>query len=1058
MNTLNQKIKSLCLLIVMLFGVAMSATANTWYVAKNGEDTASGAKEAPFASIEKALEFAVSGDEIIVCEGEYTLASTNGVFIPSGVTVTGDSDAPEKVVFTPPQFDNLDEGCARLFIVSNAVVRGVSLIGGYTTLSSRTYGEHNVFQPLALKMSNDAVVSNCVISDCRGPIYASVVDMSKNSLLANCIVRNTRLSNHDVNDSRSFPVYASASTIADCIITNNESREYATVSLLGGSHLLRSVISDNERLPSYYGGPIALNVEDSTVEDCVVSDNVHNGFDAEFLDSSCAVRSWYSNFRRVVIARNRTVYGVAGVYTGYRMMLENCLIADNYSAQGFGGGIYNTSEDGAVDILHCTIVGNQCDALLSGGHGLKSTSNQPLNINGSIIWGNGDGDVNVVADETTVVSSLVPDASAFDAAKCTNLLTGEPGFVNFEKKDYALSLGSQCIDAATGFDAAGCDIAGTVRPQGDAADIGCYEFVPSLYNCKVIVGNEVTAREDVTLGALAESSVEGAAVSKYEWSVLRGDVVVASQETTEPEWNYSFDPGDFEVVLTVRWQDGGSAVASWNLSALPSVTYVSLTGRDEWPYDEAAKAARNIQAALDACARGGEVRLAAGTYGVACGQDAVAEYLLNIERAVSLVGLGANARETVIDCEDARMGVRLANGGASITNLTIARSASSGSATTRGYALSVHGGTVDDCVVTGGKAKAGTNGESGVFLIDGAVMRGSVIENCVRGDDAWTAQGPTLLALKSAFIDRVVVTNNNWHGSGHGGTVTLNGGDVVMRDSLVENNWMQYSYNNDYATAGVSVANGAKLYSTKIIRNTFYSAAAQCSGAGLVVESGDCVVEGCMIVSNKVVDLGYEYITSVAGVASKRGAVIRNSIIAFNSCNLANNSMRTSAGGVIMSEDGADLRNCTIVGNTCVETNNCGVYISGGAITNCIVYGNGSITNDAGTVSLMSGYGLGGEGYLAGDLNFVGGEIGYSCFPVVVAGKGNTAGDPKFMDPASGNFRLKSSSSARNKGDSTGYSRIDDLDLDGNRRWVGKSVDMGSYECQQADGFFIILK
>ncbi len=86
-------------------------------------------------------------------------------------------------------------------------------------------------------------------------------------------------------------------------------------------------------------------------------------------------------------------------------------------------------------------------------------------------------------------------------------------------------------------------------------------------------------------------------------------------------------------------------------------------------------------------------------------------------------------------------------------------------------------------------------------------------------------------------------------------------------------------------------------------------------------------------------------------------------------------------------------------------------------------------------------------------------EASYS----IIEGGADTANsivsvDPKFVDPANGDYHLKVSSPARNKGDSTGFNRKTDFDLDGNKRWVGRSVDMGSYECQQSDGFFIILK
>ncbi len=500
--------------------------------------------------------------------------------------------------------------------------------------------------------------------------------------------------------------------------------------------------------------------------------------------------------------------------------------------------------------------------------------------------------------------------------------------------------------------------------------------------------------------------------------------------------------------MTTEWSDGGSAEATWTILSLAPITYVSSSGSNEWPYDDASKAASSIQAAIDATADGGEVRLIAGTYGVAFADEG--EYFVNIEKPIRLVGMGNGPRDTVIDCEASIMGVRIADGGVVITNLTIANSQSVGSGVARGHLLSAQGGIIDGCVTTGGRAKAGSNGECAVLLTYGATMRNSVVENCVRGDTAWTAQGPTLLARDSALIDNIVVSNNTWHGNGYGGTVSLIGDDVIMRDSLVIKNSMRHSYNNDYATAGVSLKSGAKLYSTKIIENSFTHVAAVCSAAGLVIETGDCLVDGCEVISNKVEHLGHDYVVSMAGVASKTGGIIKNTIIAYNSSNLGNSTKRTSAGGVIMTDDGANIQNCTIVGNSCVVTNNCGVYMSGGILRNCIVYGNGSITNGAGTASLMTKYGLNSDGYLAGDINYVGGTVGYSCFPVVVEGEGNVAGDPRFIAPEAGNYRLGPYSAARNKGNSEGFVRKVDKDLDGKIRVVGREIDMGCYEWQRA--------
>ncbi len=58
--------------------------------------------------------------------------------------------------------------------------------------------------------------------------------------------------------------------------------------------------------------------------------------------------------------------------------------------------------------------------------------------------------------------------------------------------------------------------------------------------------------------------------------------------------------------------------------------------------------------------------------------------------------------------------------------------------------------------------------------------------------------------------------------------------------------------------------------------------------------------------------------------------------------------------------------------------------------------------------------------------------------------------DPRFVDSDNGDYHLGPYSAARNKGDSTGFTRITALDLDGNKRIVGKEIDLGCYESQRA--------
>jgi hypothetical protein len=63
-----------------------------------------------------------------------------------------------------------------------------------------------------------------------------------------------------------------------------------------------------------------------------------------------------------------------------------------------------------------------------------------------------------------------------------------------------------------------------------------------------------------------------------------------------------------------------------------------------------------------------------------------------------------------------------------------------------------------------------------------------------------------------------------------------------------------------------------------------------------------------------------------------------------------------------------------------------------------------------------------------------------------LASQGNITGDPRFVDPATGNFRLTQDSPCLNVGNPDFTDDLTPTDLDGNTRIVGKRVDIGAYE------------
>ena len=65
--------------------------------------------------------------------------------------------------------------------------------------------------------------------------------------------------------------------------------------------------------------------------------------------------------------------------------------------------------------------------------------------------------------------------------------------------------------------------------------------------------------------------------------------------------------------------------------------------------------------------------------------------------------------------------------------------------------------------------------------------------------------------------------------------------------------------------------------------------------------------------------------------------------------------------------------------------------------------------------------------------------------------------DPLFVNPASLDFHLGKRSPCRNAGSDAGISHRD-ADLDGNRRVMGRAIDLGCYEIQVAEGTTLILR
>jgi hypothetical protein len=240
---------------------------------------------------------------------------------------------------------------------------------------------------------------------------------------------------------------------------------------------------------------------------------------------------------------------------------------------------------------------------------------------------------------------------------------------------------------------------------------------------------------------------------------------------------------------------------------------------------------------------------------------------------------------------------------------------------------------------------------------------------------------------------------------------------------------------------GVYMAGGALLdcrVAHNLARGTYNG---EGFGGGIYVDAGR--IERCVIVSNTITTTinasSYGDLYG-AGIYMAKG-VLQNTLIAGNAATNGDPSSITKArGGGLYLASGATALNCTVADNslTPIGTGG-GCYVSGGAVTNAIVYFN-----------------LVGAG--ADNMVTNGGSVGYSCSTPAMAGAGNIGDDPQFAGRVNGNYRLSSGSPCVDKG--TNLVAVTN-DLDGAvRPQQGKTAlihDMGAYEASAPAATFELL-
>ncbi len=231
-------------------------------------------------------------------------------------------------------------------------------------------------------------------------------------------------------------------------------------------------------------------------------------------------------------------------------------------------------------------------------------------------------------------------------------------------------------------------------------------------------------------------------------------------------------------------------------------------------------------------------------------------------------------------------------------------------------------------------------------------------------------------------IQKNVISNNSANHGG-GGLYECNG---IIRENTIRGNFAGYG-------GGLAYCDGT------ILNNTISQNFADGSGGGLSYCRG--TIQNNTISKNSA---------KVGGGLRSCGGTIQNNTVSDNFA---------SYGGGVHGCNGI-IQNNTIYGNSGGGLRNCT-----GFIVNCVIWAN---TNDNGSQLDRCS------------------TPSYSCIQNWSGGRGNISADPRFVDPANGNYHLFPDSPCIDAGNTYYLFGEYIADIDGECRVAGSSVDMGSDE------------
>ncbi len=1051
--------KTRLLSVLAVFAMTMTASAaavlsTTWYVSPTAPAVGDGTEDAP-TSLTNAIGRAGYGDTVQLAGGEYQLTSIAGLVVTNGVSLKGNAEDPSSVIIR----GIATNVTTRVLSLNDAKVEGITFSGGYESkvnLSNST--PDSTFVPIALWATN-ALVSDCIFDGATFKQTGRAVVLDGDVVVERTIFRNITGTNGRWDKAPNV-FQLRNSSLDYCVISNvySSTRSSAPIRLYDNVVIRHSTIrdvgtvytQDRSKGGAFHVASNGCLIEDSIIEGCYCDDGNNGG--GHGAAGAIFISGGNFTLRRSKLVNNSSLLGAGAIYlqSGAKVFIEESLIAGNYAINGTSGAIYGVGNESVITIRGSTITDNYVDGSTSslGAYGLYLKDKAQAIINSTIISGNGPDTTMYLSDNvsiagaqnTPITNSCFSSEAEIEAKwpeKYVGCVFGNPLFNAENDGAYYLSVFSPGFNKGTVFEDVLYDIEGNARINGGTPDMGAYEFdvdkgyagITSSHSSLPPSGGEVEFSSLV---------FPQTGVKSYTWIVEKvgGSKSEVSGST---EYRYTFtDFGAYNISLDVEWADGKSISSPIvSVEVLPPKVFVSNVGANIFPYDTEANAARNIQDAIDAVYSTGdaigEVVIAPGHYNYEAGR-VDADYLLSVEKPLYLYGSGKSKDDVVIDAERKYRILYISElaEGTIVSNITLRGATSKGDQNiTRGYCAELRTGLMTDCVVT--NAYIGVMGLEHLVYIKNASLVRSIVGCCETLNSGWNRSYGNPIRVDSGRVIDCEVFKNNFSSS-YGAALYLNGASAYAQGCVIRDNTLNYNQVAGPFTAGIAVANGATARDCVVYNNQAQRSHTGPTSGGVVVIGAGSLLERCTVTNNlnSASSNSSNKIYAGGGLVGN-DAVIKDSLVVGNILKDASRDA-AHAGGITCYGTGGKIISSTVSRNeNRAVPKKSGVYLGSNAMTNCIAWGNG--------------YTVSGE-WVSGNITNATGSVGYTCSLPLEPGEGNTDGDPRFIAPEESNYRLGPYSAARNKGNSEGFVRKVDKDLDGKTRVVGRDIDMGCYEWQ----------